>query len=362
MRIASLKQLTLARFREFTREPEAVFWTFVFPLLLAGGLAVAFRDKAPEQAIIAVVAPPGLNVNGNGAGSDATGVVEAFAAASAAGDSAPIRSRVIPADSVDEVLRVGTAALVAIVGGDGGVEYRFDPARPEGRIARQTADDLLQRARGRADVVPVREVTVRERGSRYIDFFLPGLLAMNIMGSSIWSLAFAIVTQRNKKLLKRLIATPMSRLEYLLSFVLSRLVFLVLEIAVLLGFGVWALDVPIRGSLLTLVGVAFIGAAAFGAIGLLVSSRSRTIEGVSGLTNFVMLPMWIFSGVFFSASNFPAVIQPVVQALPLTALVNGMRAVMLQGADLVTVLPQVGILLAYLVVCLTVALRVFRWQ
>lgn len=354
MRVESLKQLTLARFREFIREPEAVFWTFVFPLLLAGGLAIAFRDKAPEQAIIATVnAPVG--------DSAAASIVTALAAASK-DTNAALTSRVIPADSINEVLRTGTAALVVVPQAGGGVEYRFDAARPEARAARQIADDVLQRARGRTDVMPVREVTISERGSRYIDFFVPGLLAMNIMGSSIWSLAFAIVTQRNKKLLKRLAATPMSRLEYLLSFVLSRLIFLGLEIAVLLGFGVWVLDVPIRGSLALLVFVAFIGAAAFGAIGLLVSSRARTVEGVSGLTNFVMLPMWIFSGVFFAASNFPAVIQPVVQALPLTALVNGLRAIMLQGAGIGAVLPQLGVLLAYLVVCLVVALRVFRWQ
>ena len=211
-------------------------------------------------------------------------------------------------------------------------------------------------------MLPIREVTVREKGSRYIDFFVPGLLGMNIMGSSIWSLAFAIVTQRNKKLLKRLAATPMSRLHYLMSFVLSRLVFLAVELAVLLGFGSLILGVPIRGSLVTLVAVAFVGAAAFGAIGLLVSSRSRTVEGVSGLTNFVMLPMWIFSGVFFSSSNFPAVIQPVVQALPLTALVNGLRAIMLQGAGFGGVWPQLAVLMAYLVVCLAVALKIFRWQ
>ena len=354
MRLTSLKQLTLARFREFMREPEAVFWTFVFPLLLAGGLAIAFRDKAPEQSIIAVVAPaPGDSV--------ATQLIDALAAA-AKGDSAALRSRIIPADSIDEVLRTGTAALVVVPQNGGGVEYRFDPARPESRGARQLADDVLQRARGRQDVVPYRDVTIRERGSRYIDFFVPGLLAMNIMGSSIWSLAFAIVTQRNKKLLKRLAATPMSRLEYLLSFVLSRLVFLGLEMAVLLGFGVFVLDVPIRGAVPTLMLVAFIGAAAFGAIGLLVSSRSKTVEGVSGLTNFVMLPMWIFSGVFFSSSNFPAMIQPIVQALPLTALVNGLRAIMLQGAGITDVLPQLAVLAAYLVVCLGVALRIFRWQ
>ena len=354
MRLEALRQLTLARFREFIREPEAVFWTFVFPLLLAGGLAIAFRDKKQEQAIIAMVAP---------AASDSSAIRVAGALSQAAsGNSAPIRSRQIPTDSINEVLRTGTAALVVVPVTGGGVEYRFDAARPEARAARQLTDDILQRANGRRDVLPIREVTVSERGSRYIDFFVPGLLGMNIMGSSIWSLAFAIVTQRNKKLLKRLAATPMSRLHYLTSFVLSRLVFLAIELAVLLGFGTWILDVPIRGSLVTLVLMAFVGAAAFGAIGLLVSSRSRTVEGVSGLTNFVMLPMWIFSGVFFSSSNFPAVIQPVVQALPLTALVNGLRAIMLQGAGIGGVLPQLALLTAYLVVCLGVALKIFRWQ
>ena len=354
MRLEALRQLTLARFREFIREPEAVFWTFVFPLLLAGGLAIAFRDKKQEQAIVAMVAP---------AASDSSAMRVAGALSQAAsGNSAPIRSRQIPTDSINEVLRTGTAALVVVPVTGGGVEYRFDAARPEARAARQLTDDILQRANGRRDVLPIREVTISERGSRYIDFFVPGLLGMNIMGSSIWSLAFAIVTQRNKKLLKRLAATPMSRLHYLTSFVLSRLVFLAIELAVLLGFGTWILDVPIRGSLVTLVLMAFVGAAAFGAIGLLVSSRSRTVEGVSGLTNFVMLPMWIFSGVFFSSSNFPAVIQPVVQALPLTALVNGLRAIMLQGAGIGGVLPQLALLTAYLVVCLGVALKIFRWQ
>jgi ABC-2 type transport system permease protein len=353
MRIESLRQLTLARFREFLREPEAVFWTFVFPLLLAGGLAIAFRDKAPEQSIVAVVTSSGQD--------SAASAIRAALHSAAAAKDAPLRVRDIPRDSINDVLRTGTAALV-VVPAQGSVEYQFDPARPEARIARQVTDDLLQRARGRTDAVSVREVTVRERGSRYIDFFLPGLLAMNIMGSSIWSLAFAIVTQRNKKLLKRLAATPMSRIEYLLSFVMSRLVFLLLEVTVLLGFGALVLDVPIRGALPTVIFVAFVGAAAFSAIGLLVSSRSRTVEGVSGLTNFVMLPMWIFSGIFFSSSNFPAAIQPLVQALPLTALANGLRAIMLQGAGLSTVWPQLAVLAAYFVVCLTAALKLFRWQ
>jgi ABC-type multidrug transport system permease subunit len=342
----SIVQLTLVRLREFFREPEAVFWTFGFPLVLAGGLAVAFRNKPAEAVPIGVV----------------TGVAGGERAVASLKGTAGLVVDVLPLDSAERALRTGSIAVLVVPKGDSAVEYRFDKDRAEARTARLVADDALQHGAGRADPVKSSEMTIAEPGARYIDFFIPGLLAMNIMGSSIWSLAFGIVTQRNKKLLKRLAATPMSRLEYLLSFVLSRLVFLGLEIAVLLGFGVAVLGVPIRGALPSLVLVAFVGAAAFGAIGLLVSSRARTVEGVSGLTNFVMMPMWIFSGVFFSSSNFPAVIQPVVQALPLTALVNGLRAIMLQGAGLGSVLPQLAVLAAYLVVSLAVALRIFRWQ
>ena len=355
MRVESLKQLTLARYREFIREPEAVFWTFVFPLLLAGGLAIAFRDKPPERPIVAVIND----------GTSAPVAAQLLAATQA--PESLIVARVIGADSAAIVLRTGTAALVVASSGSDStgtprIEYRYDPARPEARAARQVVDDVLQRAFGRHDAYVATEVTARDVGSRYIDFFLPGLLAMSIMGSSIWSLVFAIVTQRKQKLLKRLIATPMSRLEYLLSFVLFRLMFLGVEVAFLLGFGTWVLGVPIRGSLVTVLLVAFIGAAAFGSIGLLVSSRAKTIEAASGLTNLIMMPMWITSGVFFAASNFPKVVQPVVQALPLTALVTALRAVMLQGATLGAVMPQVALLAAYLVVCLTLAVRLFRWQ
>ena len=355
MRVESLKQLTLARFREFIREPEAVFWTFVFPLLLAAGLAIAFRDKPPERPIIAVL------------DDRATASIARLLSAAALAPESLLVVRVIATDSAAQLLRTGTAALVLAARGTDSagvprIEYRYDPARPEARAARQVVDEVLQRAMGRQNVYVAHEVTARERGSRYIDFFLPGLLAMNIMGSSIWSLVFAIVTQRKQKLLKRLIATPMSRLEYLLSFVLFRLMFLGVEVAFLLGFGTLAFGVPIRGSLWTVLLVAFVGAASFGSIGLLVSSRAKTIEAASGITNLIMMPMWITSGIFFAASNFPAAVQPVVQALPLTALVNALRMVMLQGATLTAVLPQLALLLAYLVVSLALALRLFRWQ
>ena len=345
-RDSSLAQLTLVRFREFLREPEAVFWTFAFPIILALGLGIAFRNKPADTVAIAVVA------------------------GTPAGDSLAARLarttglKVVPMGeaSAARALRTGEVALVAAPDSARGVEYRFDDTRPEGRSARFLADDALQRAAGRHDPMPVRERKVQEKGSRYIDFVVPGLLGMNIMGGGIWGLGFAIVEARRKNLLKRLVSTPMLRSHYLLSFLFSRLFFLVVEIAVVLGSTVLLFGVPVRGSLVQLFAVCLLAALSFGGIGLLVSSRARTIEGVSGLMNLIMMPRWVLSGVFFSASNFPAVAQPFIQALPLTATINALRGTMLQGAGWSVVAPSMAILGVWLLVSFTLALRMFRWR
>jgi ABC-2 type transport system permease protein len=244
----------------------------------------------------------------------------------------------------------------------GAVEYRYDPSRPDGREARLRVDQTVQRTAGRADPVAVSEHTVREAGARYVDFVVPGLLGMNLMGSGIWGLGFAIVDARRKHLLKRLVATPMSRTQYLASFVLSRLTFLVLEVALLVGFAVVAFGVPVRGSLLFLTALCLLSALAFSSLGLLLAARPRTVEGVSGLMNVVMLPMWIFSGVFFSSARFPDAVQPAIRALPLTAVIDALRATMLRGAGPTQLLPELAVILAWLVVSFALAVRVFRWR
>jgi ABC-type multidrug transport system permease subunit len=253
-------------------------------------------------------------------------------------------------------------ALVVAPGPDNKVEYRYDESRPESRTARLLVDDAVQRAGGRANPLPVRDRLVHEPGARYIDFLIPGLLGMNLMGSGIWGLGFAIVDARKKRLLKRLIATPMSRAQYLSSFVLSRLTLLCLEVVLLLGFGVMVFGVPMRGSLVLLAIICVLSSLAFSSLGLLISSRAQTMEGASGLMNLVMLPMWIFSGVFFSASRFPEQIQPFIQALPLTAVINALRANTLRGAGLGAVAPELGIILAWMVLSFVVALKLFRWR
>jgi ABC-type multidrug transport system permease subunit len=341
-----LVQLTRVRYREFFREPEAVFWVFIFPVLLAAGLGIAFRNRAPDRAVVAVVAdqPPAPRL------------------ADALRHEKQLKVLLVSDSAASEALRTGDVALVVVPLPSGQVEYRYDDTRPESRTARLLVDDALQRAAGQRNPIPVRDQLVRERGARYIDFLVPGLLGMNLMGSGIWGVGFAIVDARKKRLLKRLIATPMSRFQYLASFVLSRLTLLFIEVGLLLGFGVLVFGVPLRGSLPLLAAICLVSSLAFTSIGLLVASRAQTMEGASGLMNLVMLPMWIFSGVFFSAARFPDSIQPFIQALPLTAVIDALRANTLRGAGWQAVSPELAIILAWLVASFVLALRLFRWR
>jgi ABC-type multidrug transport system permease subunit len=223
-------------------------------------------------------------------------------------------------------------------------------------------DDALKRAGGRVDPWVAREEPVEVPGSRYIDWLIPGIIGMGIMSNGMWGVGFSIVQARMRKLLKRMVASPMRKREYLLAQLLARLLFLAPEVAVPLWFGVLAFGMPVNGSIAAIVGVTLIGALAFGALGLLVGSRARTFEAVSGLMNLAMLPMWLLSGVFFSASNFPEGFQPAIQALPLTALVDALRAVVLEGATLQGVFGELVVLTLWTVVPFTLALRIFKWR
>lgn len=336
-----LTQLTLVRFREFLREPEALFWTFVFPVLLAAGLGLAFRNRPPEV----------LQV----------GAVTANLTQSLRAEKL-LSVREFSPEAGLQALRAGKVALLALPGPGGAVIYEYDDTNPEGRTARMLADRAVQRAAGRTDPVGSKDRILREAGSRYIDFLIPGLLGMSLMSSGIWGIAFTLVDSRRKKLMKRLVATPMPRHHYLLSFALSRLVVLVAEVGVLLGFSILVFQVPVRGSWLDMALLCVLGSLAFGAMGLLIGSRVQTVEAASGIVNLVMMPMWILSGVFFSAQRFPDALQPLIRVLPLTAVIDALRANMLQGASFAQLAPQLAILGGWTIVCFSVALKIFRWR
>jgi ABC-type polysaccharide/polyol phosphate export permease len=342
----SLWQLVTVRFKEYLREPEALFWSFGFPILLAIGLGIAFRSKPPDVIHVAVV----------------SSAPSASTLAAALKRDSALAVEVLPEDSAAVALRTGRVALVAAPDTSGAVRYQYDDTRPDARTARLLVNDAAQRGAGRSDPLRVADLKVRERGSRYIDFVVPGLLGMTIMGGGIWGLGFSIVDQRRKNLLKRLVATPMSRAEYLGSYVISRLVMLTIEVGVLVGFSILFFDVPMRGSWGVMATIIVIAALAFGGLGLLIASRSKTIEGVSGMMNLTMLPMWVLSGVFFSSENFPRAIQPIIKALPLTAANDALRANMLRGMGFSGIVQELTILLAWAVVCFSIALKIFRWR
>ena len=337
-----LVELTRARVYELTREPEAVFWVFVFPIVLAAILGLAFRSKPPEALPVAVVAGPHAN------------------ARVAALQGPDLKPTIVQESEAPLALARGRVVLV-VSGGDT-PSYTYDPTQPESRTARMAVDAALQRAAGRADAFTPARSEITQAGARYVDFLVPGLLGMNLMGTGMWGIGFSLVVARNGNLLKRLVAAPARRSQLLAAQLTSRLIFLVPEAGALLLFSRFVLGVPMRGSVLLLVAVALLGALAFSGLGLLAAARPRTIEGVSGVMNLVMVPMWVFSGIFFSTERFPAALQPFVQALPLTALNDSLRGVMLEGMGLLPLLPELGLLVAWGTISFFVALKVFRWQ
>jgi len=341
-----LAQIVLARVREFYREPEALFWVYGFPILMVVGLGIAFRNQPIEQITVDVEAGP-----------------RAEAVAKTLTEQPRFIAAVHSVDDAQRRLRTGKTELVIIAAESDppSYTYRFDPTRPPSLLARDAVDEALQRAAGRQDVAQVKVEEMTEPGGRYIDFLVPGLLGMSLMGGGLWGVGFVTVDMRMRKLLKRFLATPMRKSDFLAGIMLSRLLFMVPEVIVLLVFARLAFDVRIYGSLAAVLLLIVLGAVTFSGLGLLVASRAKTLEAVSGLMNLVMLPMWMLSGIFFSSDRFPAVAQPLIQALPLTALINALRGVMQEGAPLATQAVPIGILVAYAVVTFALALRWFRW-
>jgi ABC-type multidrug transport system permease subunit len=340
-----LMELTRARLLELVREPEAMFWVFIFPIGMALALGFAFRDKAPEPLAVGI-----------------TGKAQTSFVRDALTRSALLKPQLFlpPSRKDGRPLRTGKIALLVENGSPIVYWYDDDPPR---RAAGPIRGRQGQRRRRRPqDPAPVRDELVKEKGSRYIDFLLPGLLGLNLLSTSVWGIGYSIVNARIKKTLKLMTATPMRKSDYLLAQMLSRFVLLALEAAIIIAFGMLVFQVPLRGSPAALVVLCAFSGLSFAGLGLLCGSRVQTLEGVNGLINLILVPMWLFSGVFFSPERFPRALQPAIEALPLTAANEALRAVMLEGRSLSTLPSQLLILAVWGVVSYAVALKIFRWQ
>ena len=347
-------QLLLVRLIELRREPEVVFWVFVFPILLAGGLGLAFRDKPAGITWVALI--------------DGTGARKTLAMLQNSSNrhptdqDTPIRATVLARDAALKAFHFGKYDLAVESNPDGSYTYYYDPARPESVLSRAEVDAALQSAAGRKDALATSVQSSTEPGSRYIDFLIPGLLGMNLMNSGLWGVGFAVVEYRQRKLMKRFVATPMRHSDFLLALISSRLVLMVVEVALLLGFGVLVFHLRVQGAILSILVIASLGAITFGGVGLLTACRAQKIESVSGLINVVMLPMWIFCGVFFSYQKFPAMAQPFIKALPLAALNDALRATIIEGASLSSQTARLLVLAVWGGLAFILALRWFRWS
>lgn len=340
-----LGQLVLARMRTFYREPIAIFWVYGFPLLMALALGIAFRAPPREEIRIDLVGDGDLDAVAKSFGADRCFVLSE-------NPHEPWRKR-LQSGKTDLVIEVAAAS-------EGQALKLIDqPYRGESQKANWAAQAVL--VRDPDDLRPLVE-HLDEVGSRYIDFLLPGLMGMNLMGGGLWGVGFVLVDMRVRKLLKRFLATPMRRSDFLISVMISRLFFTLTDVVVLLVFGYFVFGVRTQGSYLGLAAAVLLGGVAFAGIGLLVACRAQTIETVSGLMNLVMLPMWVFSGVFFSSERFPDWMEPAINLLPLTALNQLLRGIMLDGNSLVHYLPQISILALWATVSFAIALRAFRWR
>lgn len=346
--LSPLWQLVLSRVRLFLREPMAIFWVYGFPVLMMGALGLAFRDNPQERIVVDLI--------GSG---DLTSIQRTLST------DKRFTVHLRPEEDWQKRLQSGkTDLVIESSGGQSppyGLKFWDEPRRAESRLAHYAAEVVL--LRGESSGSPPIEVKHLEKaGSRYIDFLLPGMIGMGLMGGGLWGVGFVVVDMRVRKLLKRFLATPMRRSDFLLSLMLSRLIFTLADVVVLLAFGYFAFGVRCEGSYLALAVAVLLGGASFAGIGLLIASRAQTMETVSGLMNLVMLPMWVLSGVFFSSERFPEFLQPLINLLPLTALNQMLRGIMLEAKPLLTLWPQLALLAAYGIVTFAIALRIFRWR
>jgi ABC-2 type transport system permease protein len=339
--------ITLARLREFVRRPEAVFWVYFFPVLMVVVLGVAFRNKPVESFDVDVLQGPMAET-----------IVEKLRY------DERLKPRIVTAE--ESLGRLRSSKTTVLISAEdeslSAVSYRYDPARPGSLAARNLVDQRLQAALGRQDVIQATDIEFSEPGSSYVDFLVPGLLGMGLMGGGLWGVGYAIVDMRIRKLLKRFMATPMKRTHFLIGMMSSRLIFMVPQLVILLVVAYFLFGVIIHGNWIAILFILFLGAVEFAAIGLLVAARAQTLETASGLMNLVMLPMWTLSGIFFSYERFPEIVQPIIKLLPLTPVIDALRAMMMDGKSILTLGPEIAVILAWSIVPFFLALVIFRWN
>jgi len=376
LQLNQLWRLTVALSREITREPGVLFWGILFPILMSLGLGLAFTQKADTIRKVAVISNP--DVSGALPGNT---LLSEFLQKECEKNSKPEKETwqwkyviddektgksiflfyQLDRDISMKLLKRGTVNVL-LLGNNNSVEYHFDPMNPDAELTYLKLCNII----GQGEIQPVNSIAeikpLTVTGTRYIDFLVPGLITMGVMMSCMWGISYGIIEKRSKKLLRRLVATPMKKSHFLIALITVRVTMNFIESLVLFFFALFAFKMTIQGDISALILMFLAGNIAFSGIAVLVSSHTSNTEVGNGLINFVVFPMMILSGIFFSYQNFPEWSLPVIKNLPLTMMTDGIRSIFNEGAGYNEVAMPILILTATGILFFTAGLKIFKWH
>jgi ABC-2 type transport system permease protein len=376
IRFNQLGRLTSAEFMEKIREPGVLFWGIIFPILMSLGLGIAFTKKADVLRKVAIVTPSGKNsIEGD------TGMIYGFLNSKCEKNSTNEKDTYkwkyiikdeklgnsiflfyeLNWDEAMKLLKRGTVNVLLLEKEDI-AEYHFDPMNPDAQLTWLKLKSIF--GAGEANTIKsdaeIKPLTVT--GTRYIDFLVPGLITMGVMMSCMWGISYGIIEKRSKKLLRRLVATPMKKSHFLIALITVRIIMNFIESLVLFVFALFAFKMKIQGDITALLIIFIAGNIAFAGIAVFVSSNTSNTEVGNGLINFVVFPMMVLSGIFFSYQNFPDWSLPVISKLPLTMLTDGIRSIFNEGAGYHEVAFPILILTLTGVIFFSAGLKIFKWH
>jgi ABC-type multidrug transport system permease subunit len=362
----SFIQLILIRFREFIREPGIVFWSVIFPVAMAWVLGIAFSKQNELVQQVALIRNGDLQ---NPSLKEFLKDSEKITAE----DGAVHYDKIIHNEKLgktsfkflsiswDEGLKMIKRGHVNLLVREypDSLEYYFDPANPQARTVYIALSSAINNAEHVYDTASINPLT--QQGNRYIDFLIPGLIAMGVMNSLLWGISYALIEMRSKKLLRRMIATPMKKSEFLISHFAARLTLTVIEAGLLFTFAFFYFSISVQGSLLALATVFLSGNIAFSGIAILISARTANSRIGTGLINVITMPMTVLSGVFFSYHNFPDSVIPIIEKMPLTMMADSLRGVFIEGFGITQVAVNSSVLFALGIICFLIGLRIYKW-
>ena len=362
-----LYRLIIAHIKEIIREPAVLFWGIGFPILMAWGLGIAFSTKEEMSSEIAIIHHDKHTIIQKSTLIDS---IELYTKKNKGNYALALKNKKLgninltfhecTSSEADILLKKGTVSLIIDVVNNK-TYYYFDPANSEAQTLYQLVKSIVYNGQGyySAHQDEIKPLTVS--GTRYIDFLIPGLLAMGIMMSSTWGISYTLIDRRSKKLLRRMVATPMKKSNLLIALITARFAMNVIEATLLFLFAWLYFDIHIQGSISALILLFIAGNIAFAGISVLISSHTSNTEIGNGLINLIVTPMMVVSGIFFSYQHFPEWTIPIIKNLPLTMLADGVRSIFNEGAGMLQIWRQALILSVTGIATFIVGMKFFKW-